>query len=73
MLGVGNNPPGLIGTCSTHNLFFYFDSPMSAATKGLADNQMICKNTIGTGMAPMIFWSTNSQRAYVLNYKTQWP
>ncbi len=37
------------------------DMPIS--TKGLVHNHMICKQSIGTGMAPMIFWSAKAERA----------
>ena len=36
---------------------------MPAATKGLVQNHMVCKHTIGTGMAPMIFWSATAEGA----------
>jgi hypothetical protein len=52
---------------------FYFDSPMPAAAKGLVHNHMVCKQTIGTGMVPTIFWSASAEGACVLNYKTQLP
>jgi hypothetical protein len=42
---------------------YYFDSPMPVAAKGLVKNHMICKQTIGTGMAPMIFWSARAEGA----------
>jgi len=65
MLGFGSNPPGLIGTCCTLHPVFYFDSPMPAAAKGLVHNHMICNHTIGTGMAPTIFWSADAEGACV--------
>jgi hypothetical protein len=40
-----------------------FDSPMPVAAKGLVQNHMICKQTIGTGMAPTIFWSARAEGA----------
>ena len=40
-----------------------FDSPMPVAAKGLVQNHMICKLTIGTGMAPTIFWSARAEGA----------
>jgi hypothetical protein len=69
MIGVGNNPPGLIGNCCTPQPVFYFDSPMPAATKGLVHNHMICKYSIGSGMAPMIFWSARAEGAVFLSIK----
>jgi hypothetical protein len=39
---------------------------MPAAAKGLVHNHMICNYTIGTGMAPMIFWSANAEGACVI-------
>jgi hypothetical protein len=50
---------------------FYFDSPMPAAAKGLVQNHMICKYTIGTGMAPTIFWSARAEGAVFLCLKTE--
>jgi hypothetical protein len=34
---------------------------MPAAMKGLVNNHMICEQTIGTGMAPTIFWTADAE------------
>ena len=48
---------------------FYFDSPMPVSTKWLVHNHMICNHTIGTGMAPTIFWSARAEGAVFWSIK----
>jgi hypothetical protein len=56
MIGVGNNPPGLIGTCCTHRLFFIFIRLCRESTRGWLITTRFVTHPIEHGMAPMIFW-----------------
>jgi hypothetical protein len=36
---------------------------MPITIKGLVNNHMVCKHTIGIGMVPTIFWSAEAEGA----------